>query len=142
MGDLYNRGKLVLATTCPWVTGSDIRVLLTTSSYTPSEDHATVSQVTNELSGGNYVRKALSSLAASQNDTDNRAELDAADVTWTALSASSFPTYAVVFDNSGGSDAARSLIGWVELTPSSGTGIPNGADWQAVWDATGLFRLT
>jgi hypothetical protein len=136
--DLYNRGKTVVASTSPWVPATSLQVLLATSAYTPNEDHNTVSQITNELSGGGYVRKTLASVTATQDDTNNRAILDAADVTWTGLSGST-PTYAIIFDNAGGSDAARSLIGWVELTTPPA---PNGGDYIVEWAATGLFLLT
>jgi hypothetical protein len=58
MSGLYNGGAAALADDVQW-TSSDLRVLLTTSSYTPNQDHAFVDDVTNELSGGGYARVSL-----------------------------------------------------------------------------------
>jgi hypothetical protein len=57
MSGLYNNAKEQFARGAVNWASDDIRCLLTTSSYTPDIDsHDFVSSVTNELSGGNYVR--------------------------------------------------------------------------------------
>jgi len=68
---------------------SDIRVLLCMSNTTADtdQDAATISAIgtLDEYDGANYVRKALANEAVNQDDPNNRAELDADDITWTSL---------------------------------------------------------
>lgn len=80
-------------------TSLDLRLLLVTSGYTYNPDHQFVADLTpgsNELSGTGYARKTLTSLATSQDNTDNRAELDCADVDFTGINAGTAAA-AVVF---------------------------------------------
>lgn len=129
---LYNNALELFANAdLDWV-NDDIRCLLTTSSYTPNQDtHAFVSSVTNELSGGNYVRKTLAGKATTQDDANDRAELSADNVTWTALGAAAgTPLYAVIYKFIT-NDAASPLIGWVELTSPPA---PNGGDYTVKWN--------
>jgi len=75
---LYNRGKKALvAGEVDWDDNSTtvVRVLLTTSNYTPDPDQNYVSNAIDvgnkEASGTGYTRKDLTGRAVSQNDTDN-----------------------------------------------------------------------
>ncbi len=135
---MYNRGKYLFATgDAAWAT-ADLRILLTTSSYTPADTHNTVSQVTNELSGGSYVRKALTSKLVTENDTNDRAELGADDMVWATLDAAAgTPKYAVVYLN-GVDDAARQLIAWIDLGTAPA---PDGGAYEIAWASVGLGVL-
>lgn len=63
--------------------GQTYRVLLTTTSYTPDQDaHIFVSSVTNELSGGNYVRKDLVNRSTVKDNANNRTNLLADCPVW------------------------------------------------------------
>src|SRR3990172_10804047 len=71
-----------------------IKVMLTTAAYVPDKDHSFASQVTNELSGTGYAggfggsgRKALAAKTVTQDDAGDVAYFDAADLTWSAISA-------------------------------------------------------
>lgn len=141
---VYNRGKKMLGNgDTIWGT-QVIGVILVASGYTPDVDHNFVSDLTNELSGGNYSRKTLASKGITENDTADRFEYEAAAVTWTALEAAAgSPTKAVIYDNTNGTDATRDLICWIELqTPP----VPNGGDYVVQWDQSAgvqdLIRLT
>jgi hypothetical protein len=138
---LYNNAlELISNGEIDWV-DDDIRCLLVTSSYTPDRDtHDFVDDITNELSGGNYVRKALTT-ATTQNNTDDRADLSADNVTWTALEAAAgTPALAIIYKQVT-NDADSPLLGWIELTTPPA---PNGGDYTLRWDNGGsagdIFR--
>lgn len=81
-----------------WANG-DYRVLLLTGAVTIDPDHATVSAilgVNTEASDASYARQTLGSKVVTQNDTDDRAELDAATADFGALD-NETPTAMVVF---------------------------------------------
>ncbi len=136
---LYNRGKKIMSdgSSVVW-TSTDVRVLLVTSGYTFDVDHNTVSQITNELSGGNYVRKSIASPTMTEDDTDNRMEFDAADITWTALGAAAGTPAAAIVYKYNAADASAELIAYVPLTSPF---VPNGGDYSVVWDDSGVFYL-
>lgn len=113
-----------------WV-DDDIRCLLTTSSFSPNQDTLDfVDDVTNELSGGNYVRKSLTTTTV-QDDANDRAELGATNVTWTALGAAAgTPARAIIFKFVS-TDADSPVLGWVDLTTPPA---PNGGDYTVKWN--------
>lgn len=92
----YNRAKKQDGS-FDWDDGAQtFRVLLVTSSYTPNLDHDFVSDVVaNEATGTGYVRKDVTGRAVVLDDTNDRADHDASNITWTALT-STF-RYAVLF---------------------------------------------
>lgn len=67
----------------------DIRVALLMTNAVVQTGAATVSAITtlDEMDGSAYVRKALANQAVTADDTNNRGEFDADDVTWTTLGA-------------------------------------------------------
>jgi hypothetical protein len=139
-GALYNKGKTVLVNgTTIWGT-ADLRALLVTSSYTFNADHNFVSDITNELSGGNYARVALTGETVTEDDTNDRAVCDASDTTFSALAAAAgTPARAIIFDQAGGADSARALICCVDLTSPA---TPNGGDYTIQWASTGIAYMS
>ncbi len=138
---LYNRGKKILSdASLAWTGAGDFRVLLVTSSYTPNVDHNTVSQITNELSGGGYARVALSGKSGpTQDDANDRVSFDASDATFVTLGAAAgTPAYAIVYKYNA-ADASAELVGYFALTTPP---TPNGGDYTIVWPTVGLFTLT
>lgn len=77
----------------------------------------------------NYTRKTLSSLAATQDDTNNRANVDAADVTWSSAggATNNTPVAAVLYEHVDGTDANDRLIGYYDT--NFGTVATNGGDY-------------
>lgn len=141
---MYNRGMYVLiegaTDAVSWLSDS-IGALLVTSSYTFSEDHNTVADITNELSGGNYARViGITSPTITENDTDNRVELDCDDTTFTALEAAAgTPAAIVFFENTGATDADRQLLCYNAL---SSPPTPNGSDYIVQNSSTGVINFT
>lgn len=118
--------------------GSDLRVMLATTSYVPDLDHDFVSSVVAaELSGGNYVRKALASKTWTLSDAADASIFTAANVVWSALLlAAGTPRYAVVFKQVT-NDADSPLVSVAELPATP----PTGSDYTVQWDASGIYRI-
>jgi len=135
---LYNRGKYKLGDGSTAWASADIRCLLVTSSYTFDADHNTVSQLTNELSGGSYARVALSSKTITEDDTLDRVTYDAADTTFASLGAAAGTPARAILYKYNASDASAELISCHDLTSPP---TPNGGDYTIVWSSSGTFYL-
>lgn len=147
---VYNRGKAILGgksvTAGPHVWGTTaVGVILVTTTYTPNADHNFVSDLTNELSGGGYARlTAITSQSITEDDTNDRADYVGQKVTFTSLGAAAgTPKYAIVYDRTGGSDATRELLCWVDLGAAP---TPDGNNYEVRWGGTDgvgvVMRLT
>ena len=118
-----------------------IKVALLTSSYTPNQDtHDYFDDVsTYEVTGTGYTTggATLASKTSTYDGTNNVIVLDAADVTWSSSTITA--RYAVVYDDSGASAAAKALIGYVDF--GSDQSSTNG-NFTITWDSTGIVRIT
>jgi hypothetical protein len=135
----YTNGPKHMCSDVVW-TSSTIKVLLTTSSYTPDQDaHEFKSSVTNEVaSGGGYTTGGvtLASKTTTADTASNETRLDAADISWT--SATFTARYAVVYADTGVAGTSA-LLGYVDFgvdtSVSAGT-------FSITWDATGVLKIT
>lgn len=118
-----------------------IKVALLSSSYTPNQDtHDYLDDVTSyEVTGTGYTTGGitLASKTSTYDGTNNVIILDAADVTWSSSTITA--RYAVVYDDSGASAAAKPLIGYVDF--GSDQSSTNG-NFTITWDSTGIVRIT
>ena len=118
-----------------------IKVALLTSSYTPNQDtHDYYDDVVaNEVSGTGYTTggNTLASKTITYDGSNNVIILDAADTTWSSSTITA--RYAVVYDDSGASNAAKALIGYVDF--GSDQSSTNG-NFTITWDSTGIVRIT
>ncbi len=137
---VYNQAKVSFAKgEIAWLT-DDIYVSLHTSSYTPNIDtHQYFSDVTNEVgASGTYTAGgvALGTKAVNLDTTNDRAELDAADVTITGFTGSF--RYIVVRKYNATASLSR-LISVIDLgstvTLTAGT-------YTITWNAEGIVQLT
>lgn len=137
---VYNRGKARLASGDLDWDADTIGVLLAQPGYVANADHNLVNEVTNELTGGTYVRKTLTGKVVTEDDANDRAVLDADDVTWTALQTAApgeIAAWAVVFEDVGGTDATRHLIVAFDLVDSA----VDGTDFLLQFSANGLLTI-
>lgn len=139
-----NRGLHTIATGYLWASDA-VGVALATSTFVPTVDLNTMSQVTNELSGGNYARvTSIANRYVTENDTDDRIELGGDNVEFPGLlAAAGTPAWAIIYDNRTGSDATRPILGYVALTTPA---TPNGNNYTIDWDGAGgssgdIFRI-
>lgn len=115
-----------------------IKVMLTTSSYTPNQDtHSDKADVTNEISGTGYTAGGATLGSKAVNLSANVLSLDAADTTWT--SASFTARRAVVYDDSGATDANKALLCWVDFGQDE---IVSSGTFTIAWNAAGILTDT
>lgn len=118
------------------------KVMLTTSSYTPSAAHTVKTDVTNEhgnqgAPGYETGGKALSSVTWAQ--SSGTATFDAADTSWTATGGSITARYAVIYDDTAASDELVCYI-LLDDTPADVTATTGNA-FTISWNASGIFTL-
>ncbi len=141
---VYNRGKYIVgqvnSTSVAW------QCMLVSTSYVADQDHNFVNSNTSsgangepkvfEISVAGYSRQALASLVLFEDDTNDFAGLDAADVTFTALTAGQTVGGAVVYrySSSGGTtgDSGQDLLAFYDLTDTP----TNGGDITVQWAST------
>lgn len=118
-----------------------IKVALVGSGYTPNQDSHDYwdDVVANEVSGTGYTAGgiALTSKTATYDSGTNVVILDAADSVWASSSITA--RYAVVYDDSGASNAQKVLVGYIDF--GSDQSSTNG-NFTVTWDATGIARVT
>ena len=125
---------------------ADIRVLLLQANSDINADDANVGAVltragTAELTSTNYSRQALGGQATNQNNTDNRAEFDANDVTFSSVAqaASETVTGVLVFVHDTNDAGSTPLFFDDTLTGLPLT--PNGSDITITWHANGIIHV-
>ena len=130
MADLtYTRGTYEVASgTTIWGT-SDIRCMLVSTAYTADKDHNTVSDaVANEIPSA--TRQALASMTVTEDDANDRTDLDAADIVFATVPGTVAIGGVVIFRHTG-SDATAPLLCFKDL--SSANKSTNGGDVTIVW---------
>jgi len=135
-GALYNDFKEQLLLGTIDLVDDVIKLILVTG-HTPDIDiHDQYSDVSgDEESGTGYTAggETLGSKVVTQDNTNDRADFDAADVLWTGLDVGT-PSHAIMYDDTHASDA---LIGYWEITTAS-----NGGNYTVQWHADGILLLT
>lgn len=118
-----------------------IKVALLSSSYTPNQDtHDYYDDVVaNQVTGTGYTTGGitLTSKTSTYDGTNNVIVLDAADVTWSSSTITA--RYAVIYNDSGATNASKALIGYVDF--GSDQSSTNG-NFTITWDSTGIVRIT
>ena len=115
-----------------------IKVMLTTNTYTPNQDtHSDKADVTNEVSGTGYTAGGATLGTKSVSLSNNVLTFDAADTTWSSSTITA--RRAVLYDDSGGTDADKALIGWVDFEADQSS---SGGDFTIAWNASGIFTIT
>lgn len=144
-GVVYNQFKEDLLNKVHDFSNDALTVTLHTS-YTPNIDThviwGTAGVSTTEYStasGYTAGGKVLGTVVTSVNTTNDRAEVDCADVTWTSLGPLSpaAPSHAILWNNTPTSPADP-LIGYWEL----GATATNGGNYTLTIGATGFLHLT
>lgn len=119
---------------------NDIKVMLTTSAYSPSDDiHEFKSDVTNEVTGTGYSAggQSLTGKTLVYSGTSNRTTFDANDVVWGTSTITA--RYAVLYDNTPGLDSDKPLIGVVNFETDRSS---SASDFRIEWNSLGIFRLS
>lgn len=139
--------QLLMTKNIDLVNDAGIKIMLFNSSYSPDKDHDFVSSITGgtskELSGTGYVagfngsgRKSLASRAITRDDGADKVFFDAADVTWTAISAGTIGGAAVIKEVTNDSDSI--IVCMLDPTDL----VTNGSDVTIQFAADGIVNLT
>lgn len=137
---LYNAFKKYLMNGSVDLDTDTIKVMLTTSTYTPDQDaHDFRDDVTNEVVGTGYSAggSALANKTVTQDNTNNRAAFDADDLTWGSSTITA--RYAVLYKSRGGASSADELICVFDF--GSDKSSSNG-NFTLQWNASGLILLS
>ncbi|TXH51195.1 MAG: hypothetical protein E6Q97_18910 [Desulfurellales bacterium] len=133
---VYNTAKHRLANGSLDLDTDTIKMLLlkTTAAGAYDPDLDTVSELlavgsVAECDFTNYVRKTLASVTATQDDANNRANVDADNVTWPSAGGAinNTPAAAVIYEHVDGTNANDRLIGYYDT--NFGTVATNGGDF-------------
>ena len=129
-----------------------IEVMLVTSAYTPNADHLVVDAggandpLDAEIVATNYTgghagagRKVLASKTLTTDNTNDRAEFDAADIVWTALGGATNATVvgAIVIKRGTTNDTTARLIWYIDIADFT----TNGSDVTVQWNVEGIAQL-
>lgn len=118
-----------------------IKVMLLTSAYAPNQDgHDYLDDVVaNEVTGTGYIAggQALTSKTATYDAATNTVKFDAADVTWAGSTITA--RYAVVYDDSGATNASKALIAYFDFTTDRAS---SNGEFVIRWGADGVFSAT
>ena len=118
------------------------KVLLTSSSYTPSAStHTVKADVTNELSTANgYTSGGATLGSVTWTRSGGTVTFDAADTQWTASGGSITARYAVIYDDTAASDELVCYI-LLDTTPAD-VAATAGNTFTLSWSASGIFTLS
>ena len=133
----YNSGKVKLWNGSIDLDTDTIKVALVTSSYTPNYDtHDFFDDITNEVSGTGYTAggATLTSTTVTQDNTNDRAVFDAADVSWSTSTITN-ARYAIMYKSTGTASASP-LICLIDLLANQST---VGDTFKIEWDPAGIF---
>lgn len=116
------------------VTGDQDAALTDADTMAAVEALANVAEVTNT----NYGRKTVTTITVTEDDTNNRTDVDFADQTWTSVAAGDAWTDLIVCydpDTTTGTDADLIPLCSLDLIVT-----PDGSNIQATFNAAGLMR--
>jgi hypothetical protein len=121
--------------------GDTFKVMLTSSSYTPSASHTVKADVTNELSTANGYTAGGDTLAnVTWGHSGGTATFNADDTVWTASGGTITARYAVIYDDTAASDQLVCYI-LLDTTPAD-VSATTGNTLTLQWNASGIFALS
>lgn len=138
-GTPYNHLMLCLLNGAMVLASDTLKLMLVSSAYTPDAEHTQIADVSaHEITGTNYTAggQALTGVAASRSGAS--AKLDAADLTFAALTATF--RYGVLYADVTRGGLTGPLVGYFVL--DSADVVVSGVDYPVVWDAAGIIPLT
>ncbi len=136
---IYNSAKVKLMNGGIDLDTDTIKCALVTSSYTPDIDtHDFYDDVTNEVANGNGYTTGgatLAGVAVAVDNTNNRAEFDATDSSWTTATITA--RGAVIYKSTGVAGTSP-LIAYVDFGTDKSS---SGGTFTITWNAEGIIQL-
>ena len=127
-----------------------VKLLLVTDSYTPSELHDVLADVLTSPSpeveaiaspdnGYTQGGEALASKTITITDSPSQAVFDAANVTWTALTATF--RYGILYIDATIDGIVKPLIAYIVFDMTPADIVVSGVDWTVQWSPSGILKL-
>ena len=150
---VYNTSKKEIMDGTLNLNTDTLKVILVNSTYTANADDDVVDAggandaVDGEITATNYTkgwggagRKTLANKTFETDKPNDRAELHADNITWTALGGASNDTIvaAVLIKEGGANDTTSRLIAYIDLADTT----TNGGDFTIQWNAEGILQHT
>lgn len=136
---LYNKGKFELMSGNIDFDANTFKVALVTSTYVPNIDtHHFYSDLTNEVANGNGYTTGggtLASVTVTEDDTGDRAYMDAADLTW---STSTITARGAVLYKDTGVGTTSPLIAYFDFGTDKSS---SSGDFTIQWNASGIIEV-
>lgn len=136
---IYNSAKAKLMNGSIDLDTDTIKCALVTSSYTPDIDaHEFFDDLTNEISGTGYTAggATLASPSVAVDNTNDRAEFDATDTSWTTATITN--ARAAVIYKSTGVAGTSPLIAYIDFGTDKSS---SGGTFTITWNAEGIIQL-
>ena len=148
---VYNKAAEEIATGTVNLLTDTIKTMLVTSTYSPARTDLVVDaggandpvdaeiNVTGYTRGyGGAGRKSLASKTLTVDQSNNRAEFDAANLTWTALGSGATIAAMIVIKEGASNDTTSRLIAYLDVTDTA----TNGGDITFTFDAEGIIQFS
>lgn len=113
-----------------------IKVMLVTSTYTPSASHAKRSDITNEVSGTGYTAGGTAIGSPTVTNVSTNGVFDGNDVSWTTSTITA--RGAVLYKSRGGASTADELICYLDFGTDK---VSTAGTFTISWNASGILNL-
>lgn len=139
---VFNQFKYESANqTCSW-TGDTMKaaLVMTNTTADTEEDTANVAAFTtlDECDGASYARQTLASKTVTNDTTNDRTVLDAADITYSTLGAGTRSTQGLLIIQDTGTDSTSIPVCYMPFTSNQ---THNGSDFPVQFPSTGILLL-
>lgn len=148
---VYNKAAQEIADGTVDLLNDTIKTMLVTSAYTPNRDDLVVDAggandaLDAEISVSGYTggwggsgRKALTGKTLTTDNTNDRAEFDADNLTWSTLGTGATIAAMIVIKEGGANDTTSRLIAYLDVTDTP----TNGGDVTFTFDAEGIIQFS
>lgn len=148
---VYNKAAEEIATGTIDLLNNTIKAMLVNSTYSPSRTDLVVDAggandaLDAEISVSGYTggwggsgRKALTTKSLTVDQSYNRAEFDAANLTWTALGSGATIAAMILIKEGASNDTTSRLIAYLDVTDTA----TNGGDITFTFDNEGIIQFS
>ena len=118
-----------------------VKLLLNTTTADTDQDASVLSDITTlgEVTDGSYTEKVLANEAVNQDNANNRAEFDADDVTWAALTTAGTVQGVLLYRYVDGTAANDMVVAFID---SGGFPVSiSGGTLTITWNAEGILQI-
>ena len=138
------KGKVAYYATLPAASDALIAVPIETSGIVSDATMIDYDDLGTLLAGASNEqstmgRKTLASVTVTVDDTNDRVDVDAADITWTAATGNAISAIVICYDGDTGAGTDSNIVPLVKLDCAL---TPDGSDFTAQFNSAGFFRAS